>query len=166
MIYSFEPIADDSCRVLILGTMPGAQSLKKQEYYGNRNNAFWRIMFTIFNEELTEDYNEKKAFLLRQHIALWDVLKACDREGSGDAEIENPVPNDFAGFLKKYPGIRCIYFNGGNAEKFFKQYVAKNIPLTGITLHRLPSTSPAYVITFDKKLSQWAAIREQACNTL
>ncbi len=164
MVHSFDPIVDENCRILILGTMPGQQSLQKQEYYGNRQNAFWRIMFTLLQEEQTEVYEEKKAFLLRHHVALWDVLEACEREGSGDAEIRNAVPHDFPWLLEQYPSIRTIYFNGGYAEKFFKQYVRKNVDVTQLEFRRLPSTSPANAtVSFDKKLSQWKVITEHIC---
>lgn len=159
MISSFQPIVDDRCRILILGTMPGAQSLMKQEYYGNKQNAFWRIIFTLFNEELSEVYEEKKAFLLKKHIALWDVLKTCEREGSGDAEIENPMPNDFSGLFKQYPGIGQIYFNGGNSEKFYRQYVISKIDKVGMEYHKLPSTSPAYTAAFEDKFKKWQIVR-------
>lgn len=160
MIYSFEPIADENCSILILGTMPGVQSLLKQQYYGYNQNAFWRIMFNLFDKEPTDDYSAKKALLLSRHIAVWDVLKACEREGSGDAEIRNEVANDFSTFLKKYPIIKKVYFNGGNAERLFKKHVMKNIDISGLEFHKLPSTSPAHATTsFENKLNRWCVIK-------
>lgn len=159
MIYSFKPIADENCRILILGTMPGVQSLLKQQYYGYKPNTFWKIIFDIFNEEQTEVYSEKTALLLRKNIALWDVLKACEREGSGDAEIRNAEANDFKAFFKAFPKITKVYFNGGNAEKLFKKHVLKNIDATKIEFHRLPSTSPAHATSYEYKLNQWKVIK-------
>jgi len=91
-IYSFEPIADEKCKVLILGTMPGVMSLKKQQYYGYDRNAFWRIMYALFDLVPDDDYERRKHFVLEHHIAVWDVLMACEREGSSDSDIKNPIP--------------------------------------------------------------------------
>jgi hypoxanthine-DNA glycosylase len=115
-IYSFDPIIDDNCRVLVLGTMPGPASLRRQQYYGYERNAFWRIIYDLFEEEPEEDYGFRKSFLLKHNIALWDVLKSCEREGSSDSGIRNPVPNDFAALYSKFPGIKHICFNGRPAE--------------------------------------------------
>jgi len=158
MISSFEPVIDENCKILILGTMPGVKSLEKQEYYGHERNAFWKIIFSLFHQELIEDYSQKMYFLLQQHIALWDVLKSCDREGSSDSNIKKPIPNDFNRLFKQYPNIEAIYFNGGPAEKLFKSFVSKMLSDINIPSYRLPSTSPANAIRFEKKLEQWQLI--------
>lgn len=157
MISSFEPIIDKNSKILILGTMPGVMSLQKQEYYGYERNAFWKIIFELFGQELQNDYSKKKEFLIRHNIALWDVLKNCDREGSSDSNIKNSVPNDFQGLLKKYPNILEIYFNGQPAEKLFRRLVFKKLALN-IPLYSLPSTSPANTTRFEQKLEQWKYI--------
>lgn len=158
MLNSFEPVINKDSRVLILGTMPGIKSLEKQEYYGNERNAFWKIIFSLFNKELTTDYEQRKEFLLQHNIALWDVLKSCDRKGSGDNEITNPVPNDFNGLFSQYPNIEAIYFNGEPAEKFFKKLVIGTNTDSGIVFHKLPSTSPANAVKFEQKLKYWKLI--------
>ncbi len=155
-IYSFPPIADKNSRVLILGTMPGVMSLKKQQYYGFDRNAFWRIIYNLFDSEPDEDYIMRREFLLRHGIALWDVLKACEREGSSDSEIRDPEPNDFESFYRMYPGIRDVCFNGGPAARLYQRFAVKR----GISYYRLPSTSPAYTLPFEKKLEQWQLVRE------
>ena len=85
---SFAPIIDDKSKVLILGTMPGGKSLEKQQYYANPRNQFWKIIDNLFDETLPTDYEKKINFLKDKRIALWDVLKACSREGSLDANIK------------------------------------------------------------------------------
>ena len=80
--YSFEPIASPNATILILGTMPGIKSLELGQYYGHKQNNFWKLVFTIFKEDITDDYEAKKEILLKNNIALWDVLKYCDRVGS------------------------------------------------------------------------------------
>ncbi|HPV01309.1 MAG TPA: DNA-deoxyinosine glycosylase [Clostridiales bacterium] len=162
-IYSFDPIADENCKVLILGTMPGVMSLKKQQYYGFERNAFWRIIYAVFGREPDEDYELRKAFLLEHRIALWDVLKACEREGSSDSEIRNPEPNDFESFFRRCKGIRYVCFNGGPARRLYERFVRKKGTGSHITQYfDLPSTSPAYVLAFEKKLEKWMLLKELA----
>jgi hypoxanthine-DNA glycosylase len=160
-IYSFEPIISDSCRVLVLGTMPGAASLRKQQYYGYGRNAFWRIIYNLFGEEPEEDYELRKSFLLKHNIALWDVLESCEREGSSDSGIRNPVPNDFAALYNKFPSIKHVCFNGKPAGNFYRRLVEKSIrDLPGRDYYYLASTSPAYTLPYDKKLKEWRLLLE------
>lgn len=155
-IYSFEPIVDDDCKVLVLGTMPGVMSLRKQQYYGYDRNAFWRIMYGLFDLEPDEDYERRKGFLLQHRIAVWDVLMACEREGSSDSDIKNPVPNDFAALYMRYPNIVSVCFNGGPAGKLYSRFIEKPGEHGVIrSFYSLPSTSPANTISFEKKLEQW-----------
>jgi len=158
MINSFEPIIDKDCKILILGTMPGIQSIEKQEYYGNKRNSFWKIVFFLFDQDISSNYQYKKEFLLQHKIALWDVIKSCDREGSSDSAIKNPTPNELNKILEKYPNIKAIYFNGGQAEKFFNRLIAKTISNRSIEFHRLPSTSPANTVKFEQKFEHWKLI--------
>jgi TDG/mug DNA glycosylase family protein len=157
--HELEPVYDGSSRVLILGTMPGVQSLLKQEYYGYRQNAFWKIIYSLFDEDLSDDYEQKIAFLLKHKIALWDVLESCEREGSADADIKNPIPNDIPALLKEHANIEHIYFNGGNAEKLFKMHIKKKINDSCPKLSTLPSTSPANAVPFTEKLKRWEVVK-------
>jgi hypoxanthine-DNA glycosylase len=155
--YSFPPISHPTATVLILGTMPGVQSLALQQYYGHPRNAFWKIIFSVLEAPFATDYEQRKSLLLENRIALWDVLEACVREGSLDSAIEQEVANDFDSFLKAHPNIKHIYFNGQKAASFFKKHVA----VTG-TYHliTLPSTSPANAgMSFEKKLMEWEIVR-------
>lgn len=155
-IHSFEPIVNNKCKVLILGTMPGVMSLRKQQYYGYDRNAFWRVMYGLFGLELDEDYERRKAFLLRHNIAVWDVLMACEREGSSDSDIKNPIPNDFAALYRQYPNIGSVCFNGGPAGRLYSRFIEKpGESAIARAFYSLPSTSPAYTISFEKKLEQW-----------
>ena len=155
--YSFSPISHPNATILILGTMPGAQSLALQQYYAHPRNAFWKIIFSVLETPFSADYEQRKSALLANHIALWDVLEACVREGSLDSAIEEEVPNDFVSFLKAHPNITHIYFNGQKAAKFFKQHVAVSDTYHLVTL---PSTSPAHAgMSFEKKLREWESIR-------
>jgi TDG/mug DNA glycosylase family protein len=155
-IYSFDPLVNKNCRVLILGSMPGKESLRKGQYYGHAQNAFWRLMSALLNEPYFEDYNERLAMLLRHGIALWDVIRSCDRETSLDAHIKNAVVNDFESFFGAYPDIRHVFLNGQKAYNTFARHVG--FKFEGITFERLGSTSPAHAIAFEKRLVDWQRI--------
>lgn len=156
--HSFEPIASPNASVLILGTMPGIKSLELGQYYGHKQNNFWKILFTIFKEDLTDDYEAKKEFILKNNLAVWDVLKYCDRIGSLDSAIKNEIINDFDTFLKEHPNIKTILFNGQKAAAFFKKYISVGDNYKLITL---PSTSPANASkSFELKRKEWEIILE------
>ncbi|MFP9098374.1 DNA-deoxyinosine glycosylase [Flavobacterium sp. RHBU_24] len=150
---AFEPVADYKSTVLILGTMPGEKSLQLQEYYGNRGNQFWRIMFAVFNEPLNPVYPEKLRLLKKNNIALWDVLQYCEREGSLDSNIKNEIPNDFDAFYRQHPNITTVFFSSKNAAAYYDKYVGRK---PGITYIALPSPSGANAsMPYNKKLEIW-----------
>ncbi len=119
-IQSFPALSNPAAEVLLLGTMPGVLSLAINEYYGHPRNYFWKLLAAIFDEEIPPSYELKKALLQRNKIAVWDVLQACEREGSLDNNIRKENPNDFAAFLNEHPQIKLIAFNGQKAAAFFK----------------------------------------------
>ena len=126
MIFSFNPIINNDSKILILGTIPGAESIKKNSYYANEKNHFWQIIYAVFNSTPDKTYQERCNFLLNNKIAIWDVLHNADRNGSLDTNIKNGIPNDFDEFLSLYANIRKIIFNGTKAESLFKKHF-KNI---------------------------------------
>ena len=138
---SLPPLIGSKARILILGTLPGDESLRKQEYYGNPNNMFWDVMSGILGEEVPILYQEKVEYLKRHGIALWDVLHAAEREGSLDANIRNEEFNDIARLVSENPTIEAIVTNGGKAEKSFKKYLRKNPSLADKKIHYCTSTS-------------------------
>jgi hypoxanthine-DNA glycosylase len=143
--------------------MPSAVSLSQQQYYAHQRNAFWQIMMALFNatsENDTTDYNQRKKILVKNKIAVWDVLQSCFREGSLDTEIQmdSITTNDFNHFFSLYPTIKQVLFNGGKAEMIFVKYVWPQIKeqYGYLTYLRLPSTSPAHArMTYQQKLSSW-----------
>ncbi|MEN2488574.1 DNA-deoxyinosine glycosylase [Flavobacterium sp. B11] len=155
--FSFAPISSPTSKILILGTMPGTKSLELSQYYGHNQNNFWKFMFQILDEEFSNDYEIRKNLLIKNNIALWDVLQFCDRVGSLDSAIKNEIANDFESFLETHPKIENILFNGQKAEAFFKKYVHLNKEYKTFTL---PSTSPANAgKTFQDKLNEWKVIK-------
>ena len=162
-LHSFAPVIGPEARVLILGSMPGGESLRKQQYYAHPRNAFWRIMGTLFGFPETLPYEERLEWLKRSHVALWDSLADCEREGSLDSNIHNPEPNDIAGLLKQNPSIRTVFCNGHASCRFLKKYHAGLFHGNGPEIIQLPSTSPAAALySFAEKLDRWTMVREKA----
>jgi len=153
---SFPPIIADGAKILILGTMPGADSLRKQEYYGYKYNVFWKIIFELYEGEFTEDYQKRVTFAKENKVAIWDSLQYCERKGSLDSAIKNEEGNNFIQLFKDYPTINTIAFNGQKAAAYFKKFHG----LSGdYTYYTMPSTSPANAATkYEQKLLQWSRI--------
>ena len=152
-ITAFGPVAPPRARVLVLGSMPSVESLNQGFYYAHPRNAFWRIMAEALGEPFPGDIPARIALLERHDIALWDVLKSCQRQGSLDSAIRQPEPNDFGALFRRCPGIRRILLNGGTAARLFLKY--GRTYLDGREWVRLPSTSPAYTLSYERKLAQW-----------
>ena len=143
-----EPVAHGDSTVLILGSMPGEMSLKEQQYYAHPRNHFWKIMGDLFGELIVADdpaYDLRCETLKQRGIALWDVARECEREGSLDSRMTAEEPNDFGKFFDVHPDVRAVFFNGKKAEKLFNRLVRPELGsrLDGLHLQRLPSTSPA-----------------------
>jgi double-stranded uracil-DNA glycosylase len=157
----FKPVSTPTARVLILGTLPGVESLKQKQYYAKKQNSFWKIMGELVGAFPELPYEERLQRLKDSNIALWDVCAAAVRKGSLDSNIQSPVPNDFVSFFRKHKSIRSIYFNGQPAEKLFNRYVKPDMPAWVLSLPFivLPSTSPAHAsMNFGKKLERWREI--------
>ncbi|XSG77173.1 DNA-deoxyinosine glycosylase [Herpetosiphon llansteffanensis] len=159
--YALPAIVHQTSNSLILGTLPGDQSLAAQFYYMHPRNQFWRIMQALFAAEPGTTSAAKTDFLARHGIALWDVLHAAERDGSLDTAITQPIPNDFATLLSNYPTIRTIGLNGIKAQQLFERLVWPTLSAelqSRLTLHALPSTSPANTQAFAAKLQAWGVI--------
>ncbi|RME30838.1 DNA-deoxyinosine glycosylase, partial [Candidatus Woesearchaeota archaeon] len=118
MKHSFPPVIDERTRVLVLGSMPGEESLRKQEYYAHPQNAFWRIMEELLETPLTKmPYPTRTRALLREGIGLWDVYRACEREGSSDGAIRKPQRNPLRDMLTMHPRVERVVCNGRTAHK-------------------------------------------------
>jgi len=159
-VYSFPPIADHDAERLVLGSMPGKASLRANQYYAHARNGFWPIIEALFGIPAILPYDQRCARLVRQRVAVWDVLKTCTRSSSLDADIDpaSIVANDFGAFFRDHPRIRAIYFNGAMAERSFRRHVLPGLPAaaTGLPGVRLPSTSPANAsFSFQQKLDRW-----------
>jgi len=155
---SFNPLISKKSTILILGTMPGIKSLQERQYYAHERNAFWFILFKLFDADFTNIYQKRVKLLLNNNLALWDTLKFCYREGSLDSNIKNAEPNNISELLNQHQQIKNIIFNGKTAEKFHDKFHARK---DRISYYNLPSTSPANARkSIEDKLNEWAIIKE------
>ena len=163
----FSPILGPVMTVLILGTLPSQQSLKKQQYYGHPQNAFWRVMGELFDAGPQLPYEERTRRLPAHGIAVWDVLASGTRPGSMDAAIDENTarPNDFAGLHARHPELEMVCFNGQAAARLFRRLVPAKVrkSFDAVSFVTMPSTSPAYAaMSFADKLQQWAIVATAA----
>lgn len=159
-IKSFDPLIDNNSEVLILGSIPGVKSLEMNQYYAKSTNSFWKILFELFDEPFSIDYEKRKTLLKNKKIALWDVLHQCKRKGSLDSNIRNEEINDFDWCFERYTNIKYVFFNGKKAyDTFAKKYGF--LGLSHIEFKRLPSTSAAHAIKYEDKLDSWKVVKQK-----
>ena len=153
----FEPVFDGNSKVLVLGTFPSVKSRENQFYYGHPQNRFWKVLAAVTEDEVPGTIEEKKAFLYRHGIAIWDVIASCDIAGSSDSSIRNVIPVDLSVILKN-ANIRGIFANGGKAWELYGKYLLPAVKRECICL---PSTSPANAaFNLERLTEEWGALRE------
>ena len=162
----FAPIARPDAHTLILGSLPGQRSLQMQQYYAHPQNAFWKLIGAIFDVDAGLPYARRVQLLVRNHIALWDVLEAAERPGSLDSSIvhASALANDFAKFYRAHPRIGRVFFNGRKAEQIYRRFALPKIgpEFAHLRYECLPSTSPAHAgMTFARKLGTWRRIKKR-----
>ena len=151
------PVYDSNSKILILGSFPSVKSREAMFFYGHPQNRYWKVLAAVFKQEIPETISDKKAFLLRNHIAAWDVIASCDITGSSDSSIKNVTANDIEPILK-ISDISRIYVNGKTAEKMYKKYTE---PLINRPCICLPSTSPANAAwSLERLIEAWKVINE------
>ena len=155
IIHPFPPLYDSEARVLILGSLPSVKSREQMFFYGHPQNRFWPLMAALFDEPVPKGIDEKTAFILRHHIALWDSIYSCDITGSSDSSIRNVTPTDLKPILAG-SRIERIFCNGRTSWNCYHRFQEKEL---GIEAILLPSTSPANAVwTMEKLLSAWKIV--------
>jgi hypoxanthine-DNA glycosylase len=157
LLEGFPPVVDDDARLLILGSFPSVQSLAVRQYYGNPRNAFWPITSELFGFDADAPYETRLAALQSRGVALWDVLHACRRAGSSDAEFDakSLVVNDFRNLFATHRSIERVCFNGRVAQRLFERLVDVN---ASVSYRLLPSSSPARAMPAGQKPAAWRVI--------
>jgi double-stranded uracil-DNA glycosylase len=141
----------------VLGTLPGEESLRRQEYYAHPRNLFWPIVCCLFGVSVPAGYADRLAVVAGRRIALWDVCASGERHMSADATIRAEVPNAIDALLRDHPGIGAVAFNGSGARRLYDRHFARRPDLAYLAL---PSTSPAYAsLDFAEKLARWSVLR-------
>ena len=158
-VHPISPVFDKDSKVLILGSFPSVKSREQMFFYGHPQNRFWKVTSRIFGEELPVTIDEKKAFLIRNHIALWDVIGSCEIDGSSDSSIRDVTVNDLSVILGT-ADIRSIFLNGKKAEQYYLKYLFPVLKRDAVCL---PSTSPANAAwSLDKLTDAWKVIKDAA----
>ena len=155
----FDPVVDSATRLLVLGSLPGQQSLDSAQYYANPQNRFWKLMSAVTGRELLElAYPARLQALKEAGVGLWDVVAEAHREGSLDSDIRNRADNDLAALAASLPHLVTIAFNGGTAAKLGVKALG---PLAArYRIVQLPSSSPAYTLAYAEKLRAWEVLRQ------
>jgi double-stranded uracil-DNA glycosylase len=157
LLEGLPPVFGTVPRIIILGSFPGTLSLKTGEYYGNPNNQFWKIIECSLGIPRSLPYEERINEMGRVGIALWDVIRSCERNGAMDNRIRNARVNDIPALLERYPSIQVIGLNGKTAGRYFSR--AWPAGFNGVTVTVLTSTSPANArIRLEEKVHAWHRI--------
>ena len=155
LIHPIPPTWNSDSRILILGSFPSVKSREMGYFYGHPQNRFWKVLAGIFGEETPQTVEERRAFLLRNRIAAWDVLASCRITGSSDSSIRDAVPNDIRPILEGAE-IRQICCNGRKSHQIYRKYME---PQTGRPAVCLPSTSPANAArTLERLIREWGEV--------
>lgn len=154
-IHPIPPLYSKNSEILILGSFPSVKSRENEFFYAHPQNRFWKVLSAVFNSPLPQNTDEKKELVLKNKLALFDVIKQCDIKGSGDSTIKNVIPNDLSPIIEN-SNIKHIFLNGKTAEKYYKRYIA---PIIDIEFTTLPSTSPANAAySLDRLIEEWKKI--------
>ncbi len=158
ILHPLHPVFDDNSKILILGSFPSVKSREQGFFYGHPQNRFWKVLSVVYEEDCPDTIDEKRAFLLRNHIAVWDVIGECCIEGSSDASIKDVKPNDLSIILENAI-IERIFVNGRTAEKMYNKYIEKMVMRPAVCL---PSTSPANAAwRIDRLVEAWSVIKPE-----
>lgn len=155
--HPFPPLYDKDSKILVLGSFPSVKSREQLFFYGHTQNRFWKVTAAVFGDDVPKSIEDKKAFLHKNHIALWDVIASCDIEGSADSTIKNVLPNDLDAIIKNSK-VKRIFVNGKTAEKYYNKYTKDKLGRAAVCL---PSTSPANAAwSIERLVGAWRIINE------
>lgn len=169
-LHCFPPLFSADTTVLILGSMPGKESLRLQQYYAHPRNHFWQIVMDFCGSNPPPpQYDERCQILLANTIGLWDVIYSCSRVSSLDSDIKDAsiLPNDFAQIFANTPNLKALFFNGKKAESVFRKMVFPHFQthLSTLSCVSLPSTSPANAgISYEQKKRIWCCHLKSVLN--
>lgn len=157
IVHPIPPLYDENCKILILGSFPSVKSREAMFFYGHPQNRFWKLMAALLEEAYPQTIEEKKALVLKHHIAMWDTIRSCTITGSSDSSIKDVVPNDLSVILDN-SRVERIFCNGATSYRLYMKYI---YPTTGVKAVKLPSTSPANAaFNLERLLTEWSMIKD------
>jgi len=157
-LIGLSPIYNSNSKVLILGTFPSSESLIQEKYYAHGTNAFWRLLFAVFDTPFSTDYIDRLKLLNENNIAVWDVIQSCIRDGSSDKKIIDPLPNSIPSLLKSQSTIKSIVLTSGDAKNYFFQFFPEL--KTSQYYQVVSSSSGTFGYSFERKLEQWKILKK------
>jgi len=131
---------EPDAKVVILGTFPSEAS-RDTFFYHKSTNQFWKIMSKIFGDnsikhletkkndqkptpnENNQLIENRKNFLKKHKIGLWDMIKSCYIDKSKDSSIKDPEYNNLTTLKTECPQLECICFSSKKAFKYYKRYL-------------------------------------------
>lgn len=157
IIHPLQPLYNSQSEILILGSFPSVKTREYGFFYGHPQNRFWPMISAIFGEALSTEIEERRKFLLKHYIAVYDAIYQCDIIGSSDATIRNVIPSDLSKIFQE-ADIQQVFCNGSTAFKYYQKYHADTF---GIEAIKLPSTSPANAACcLNRLIDSWQVIRD------
>ena len=158
VIHPIPPLFNRESKVLILGSFPSVKSREQGFFYGHPQNRFWKVLAKIKEDKIPDTIEEKKDFILKNNLALWDTLASCEIEGSADSTIKQAKANDLSVILDNSK-VDKIFVNGKTAKKYYDKYIKDKLQIEAVCL---PSTSPANAsFTIEKLVEEWKIIFEE-----
>lgn len=181
--HPLKPFLPKKAKVLFLGSFPPQRKRWSMDFfYPNFINDHWRIEGQIFFGDRNHfvDEREKRfrqeeivAFCQEKGIAFFDTATAIRRtkDNASDKFLEVIEPTDIHALLRQIPHCRAIVTTGEKATETICQTlgisdipkVNSSVPIPGgrsLVLYRLPSSSRAYPLTFDKKVEAYRKMFE------
>lgn len=159
--HTLEPVFDENSHVLILGSLPSPKSRESGFYYGHVQNRFWKVLAGVYGEEVPQTNDEKKSFVLRHKIALWDVIESCRIYGASDSSITDVTPNDMSLIFSSCE-IRAVFTLGAKAYELYNKLCLEHAEKHPAV--KLPSTSPANAAwSLEKLVGEYSVIKNYTC---
>ena len=177
------PFLPENAKVLFLGSFPPQRKRWCMNfYYPNFINDHWRIEGEVFfgnrqhfvlDNQRAFDIRKIVAFCEQQGIAFFDTATAVRRlkDNASDEHLEVVEPTDIRRLLGQLPHVEVVVTTGQKATDTLCQYFGLDeVPKVGcsvvipetfnhdgqqVKLYRLPSSSRAYPLAFDKKVAAY-----------
>ena len=183
------PFLPERAKVLFLGSFPPQRKRWCMDfYYPNFINDHWRIEGAVFFNDRNHFVDEKAkcfkledivAFCTEKGLAFFDTATAVRRlqNNASDKFLEVVQPTDIRALIARLPHLRAIVTTGEKATDTIcdtlhipqtpKVNTAVPIPeicnqeSRQLMLYRLPSSSRAYPLAFDKKVEAYKQMFDQ-----